>query len=43
MKRMSRAVQKQALSVAPYDRQDVGCHYHDHDTEGKPCYKTMFG
>ena len=43
MKRMSRAIQGQILSLAPYDRQDVECHYHDHDAEGKPCYKTMFG
>jgi hypothetical protein len=43
MKRMARAVQGQALSLAPYDRQDIGCHYHDHSVEGKPCYKTMFG
>jgi len=43
MRRMGRSTQGQPLSLAPYDRQDVECHYHDHDTEGKPCYKTMFG
>ena len=42
MKRMARTIQGQVLSVAPYDKQDVECHYHDHDAEGKPCYKTMF-
>lgn len=43
MNRMARIIQGQILSLAPYDRQDVECHYHDHDAEGKPCYKTMFG
>jgi len=44
MKRMACAVQGgQVPSLAPYDRQDIGCHYHDHDAEGKPCYETMFG
>ena len=42
MKRMACARQGQMLSTAPYDRQDVGCHYHDHEAEGKPCYKKMF-
>jgi hypothetical protein len=43
MKRTARTIQGQSLSLAPYDRQDVKCHYHDHDAEEKPCYKTMFG
>lgn len=43
MKRMASALRGQALLTAPYDRKSVGCHYHDHDTEEKPCYKTMFG
>ena len=43
MKRMARSRQGQVLSTAPYDRQHVGCYYHDHEAEGKPCYKTMFG
>jgi hypothetical protein len=42
MNRAQSALQGQMLAVAPYDKQDVGYHYHDHETEGKPCYKTMF-
>jgi hypothetical protein len=38
-----RTLQSEALATALYDQKDVGCHYHDHKAEGKPCYKTMFG
>jgi hypothetical protein len=30
-------------AIVPYNRKDVGCHYHDHFAEEKPCYKAMFG
>lgn len=43
MDRMVSALRGQTLAAAPYDHKFVGCQYHDHDAEGKPCHKGMFG
>lgn len=32
---------KAGPQIAPYDRSEAGCHYHDHG-DAEPCYKTAF-
>lgn len=42
LERTMLARRDETLDIAPYIQLGIECHYHDHDGEGKSCYKTMF-